>query len=131
MAAFLRLRPGAPGVGDSVITARLLEALARPGCPLCRVLAAATRHHLEALLDERVALPGAHREFRASRGFCGEHAWALPPAALAAQSARGAAMLYAPLLAGLLHHWPDPRRRRRWFAPERPCLLCTVWSEPL
>ena len=126
MAAFLRLRPGAPGVGGSVVTARLLEALARPGCPLCRVLAATAGHHLEALLDERVTLPHAHREFRASRGFCGEHAWALPPAALAAQSARGAAMLYAPLLAALLDRWPDTDRRRRWLTPEQPCPLCAT-----
>src|SRR5687768_1038416 len=126
MAAFLRRLGGAREIGGSVVTARLLEALARPGCPLCRVLAAATGHHLEALLDERVTLPQAHREFRASRGFCGEHAWALPPAALAAQSARGTAMLYAPLLAALLDRWPDPRRRRRWLAPEQPCPLCAT-----
>ena len=40
MAAFLRRRGGARAIGGSVVTARLLEALARPGCPLCRVLAA-------------------------------------------------------------------------------------------
>jgi hypothetical protein len=117
---------GPRGVGNSILTARLLEALARPGCPLCRVLATTTRHHLEALLDERVVLPNAHRDFRASRGFCGEHTWAIPPAALAAQSARGAAILYAPLLADLLDRWPDPDQRRRWLVPMRRCTLCVL-----
>ncbi len=126
MLAFLRRHRGAAEAGNSVLTARMLDALARPGCPLCRVLAATAGHHLAALLDERVTLPHAHRELQASRGFCGEHAWALPPAALAAQSARGAAMLHAPLLAALLDRWPDPGRRRHWLTPERPCPLCAV-----
>lgn len=117
---------GAGVAGDSVLTAQLLDALARPGCPICRVRAITTRHHLAALLDERVILPGAHRLLHYSRGFCGEHTWALPPAALAAQSARGAAMLYAPLLADLLRHWPDPARRRRWLVPRRSCPLCRI-----
>lgn len=112
--------------GNSVLTAQLREALARPGCPLCRVETITTGHHLEALLDERVTLPEAHHALLASRGFCGEHTWALPPAALAAQSSRGAALLYAPLLLDLLRHWINPVEQQRWFTPEEPCPLCRI-----
>lgn len=112
--------------GNSVLTARLLDAVALPGCPLCRVEAATTQHHLEALLDERVTLPEAHQQLLASRGFCAAHTWALLPAALAAQSARGIALLYAPLLNDLLRHWLDPIRRRSWLLPERPCPVCQI-----
>jgi len=112
--------------GNSVLTAQLLDALARPGCPLCRVETITTGHHLEALLDERVTLPDSHHALLASRGFCGEHTWALPPAALAAQSSRGAALLYAPLLLDLLRHWIDPGGPQRWFAPDAPCPLCRI-----
>lgn len=112
--------------GNSVLTAQLREALARPGCPLCRVETITTRHHLEALLDERVTLPQSHHALLASRGFCGEHTWALPPAALAAQSSRGAALLYAPLLLDLLRHWVNPVERQRWFIPAEPCPLCRI-----
>jgi hypothetical protein len=112
--------------GQSVLTARLLDAMTGSGCPLCRVAGRATQHHLESLLDERVTLPEAHARLLRSRGFCTAHTWALPTAALAAQSARGVALLYAPLLNDLLRHWPDPARRRRWFAPERPCPVCQI-----
>jgi hypothetical protein len=112
--------------GNSVLTAQLLDALARPGCPLCRVETITTGHHLEALLDERVTLPDAHHALLASRGFCGEHTWALPSAALAAQSSRGAALLYAPLVLDLLRHWPNPTIQRRWFVPDEPCPLCRI-----
>ncbi|HEY8597403.1 MAG TPA: hypothetical protein VIL85_03165 [Thermomicrobiales bacterium] len=112
--------------GNSVLTAQLREALARPGCSLCRVETVTTRHHLEALLDERVTLPDAHHALLSSRGFCGEHTWALPPAALAAQSSRGAALLYAPLLLDLLRHWTDPGGPQRWFLPDAPCPLCRI-----
>lgn len=112
--------------GSSVLTAQLLEALARPGCPLCRVEGVTTRHHLEAMLDERVTLPDAHHELLASRGFCHEHTWALPAAALAAQSSRGIALLYAPVLTDLLRHWLAPTERRRWFVAEQPCPLCRI-----
>ena len=116
---FERRRPG-----QSVLTARLLDAMALPSCPLCRVAGLAMQHHLETLLDERVTLPEAHRRLLSSRGFCTAHTWALPTAALAAQSARGVALLYVPLLNDLLRHWLDPAARRRWFVPERPCPVC-------
>ena len=112
--------------GQSVLTARLLDAMTLPGCPLCRVAGIATGHHLETLLDERLTLPEAHRRLLSSRGFCTAHTWSLPTAALAAQSARGVALLYVPLLNDLLHHWLDPASRHRWFAPERPCPVCQI-----
>ena len=112
--------------GSSVLTAQLLEALARPGCPLCRVEAVTARHHLVAMLDERVTLPDAHHELLASRGFCHEHTWTLPAAALAAQSSRGVALLYAPVLTDLLRHWLAPAKRLRWFVTDVPCPLCRI-----
>lgn len=124
--SIVRQRFGQWQPGNSVLTARLLDALVQPGCPLCRVEAVTAQHHLEALLDERLTLPDAHQRLLASRGFCAEHSWALLPAALAAQSARGIALLYAPLLNDLLRHWLDPTLRQRWLRPERPCPVCQI-----
>ena len=74
---------------------RLLEACARPGCPVCRCLGEDSARHLATLLHEHVTDHEVRTALRASRGLCNWHAGmlqALPGAAF------GAAIVAADLL---------------------------------
>ncbi|MGQ9568349.1 MAG: DUF6062 family protein [Anaerolineae bacterium] len=55
----------------------LREALAQPGCALCRLEARTADQVVEAILWEQVNDPGLRRRVRLARGFCHEHAWLL------------------------------------------------------
>ena len=55
----------------------LRDALAEPGCAVCRLKADAVDRFLEGLLWESVNDPGKRREIRQARGFCPMHAWGL------------------------------------------------------
>jgi hypothetical protein len=55
----------------------LRDALALPGCVVCRLKAKATDHYLESLLWENVNDPGVRHSIRQARGFCNQHAWEL------------------------------------------------------
>lgn len=90
-----RHAPG-PMTGKFVGYFRLLDACARPGCPVCRCLRDDSLRHLRTLLYEHVTDPGVRAALRAARGFCNWHAAMLldlPDAGF------GAAILSADLLA--------------------------------
>ena len=53
------------------------EALAEPGCAVCRLASNAVDRYLRGLLHESVNDPGVRERLRASRGFCREHSWQL------------------------------------------------------
>ena len=53
----------------------LLEALEKPGCPVCRFMAEYSRSYLTAFFYEQVNDVGIRRKLRHSRGFCNWHAW--------------------------------------------------------
>lgn len=55
----------------------LLEASARPGCPICRVSLAFVRSYLDNTMYERVNDGGVRAELRNARGYCNAHAWML------------------------------------------------------
>ena len=55
----------------------LRDALAQPGCAVCRLKADAADRFLDGLLWESVNDPGRRREIRQARGFCHRHAWSL------------------------------------------------------
>ncbi len=55
----------------------LKDALALPGCPICRVSAEAVNRYLDGLIYEKVNDPGLRAALRESRGFCQRHAWGL------------------------------------------------------
>jgi nucleotide-binding universal stress UspA family protein len=55
----------------------LSDALARPGCAVCRLVANAVDRYLRGLLHESVNNPGVRERLRASSGFCREHSWQL------------------------------------------------------
>ncbi len=55
----------------------LREALAQPGCALCRLRTRTADQVVEALLWEQVNDPALRRRVRLARGFCHAHAWLL------------------------------------------------------
>jgi len=55
----------------------LRDALALPGCPICRVSAEAINRYLDGLIYEKVNDPGLRAALRDARGFCQRHAWGL------------------------------------------------------
>jgi len=55
----------------------LLEACAKPGCPLCRVSLAFVRRYLDNTMYERVNDCGVRAALRDARGYCNTHAWML------------------------------------------------------
>jgi len=55
----------------------LRDALAQPGCPVCRLMARDSEHYLDSLLWESVNDPGVRHKLRQAQGFCHEHAWQL------------------------------------------------------
>lgn len=90
---------------------RLIEACARPGCPVCRCLVAESRAYLSALLYEQVTDPETRRALRLSWGFCNWHTWMLPDVE---SSAFGAAILCEDLVTRALR-----RTRRIRFGTRR------------
>ncbi len=75
---------------------RLVEACARPGCPVCRCVQDAAAGHLRALLDEHVTDPASRARLTEAWGVCATHAAALrrlPEVGL------GVAIVYEGLLA--------------------------------
>jgi len=55
----------------------LRDALAQPGCAICRLKAQAVEHYLGGLLWEGVNDLGVRHSIRQARGLCHEHAWVL------------------------------------------------------
>ena len=53
----------------------LLEALARPGCPICYLAKRTTYRYLDFLSYENVNDPGLRARLRTAHGFCNYHAW--------------------------------------------------------
>jgi uncharacterized protein DUF6062 len=57
---------------------RLLDALGKAGCPVCRCLVEDGRRHLDALLYEQVTDVETRRRLRGAWGLCNWHTWMLP-----------------------------------------------------
>ena len=55
----------------------LREALAQPGCALCKLVSLTVDRYLEALLWESVNDYGLRDRIRRARGFCPEHSRSL------------------------------------------------------
>lgn len=76
----------------------LIETFPKPGCAVCALLLRDVERHLDSILYEYVLDPGTQQSFRASRGLCNTHGWALlrPGAEL------GIATLYERILSDLI-----------------------------
>jgi hypothetical protein len=55
----------------------LRQALAEPGCALCRLLAQTADGYIDSILWELVNDPELRQELNETRGYCREHAWLL------------------------------------------------------
>jgi hypothetical protein len=53
----------------------LRETFAKPGCPVCALIARDVARYLDAILYEFSVDPQIHRVFRAARGLCHVHSW--------------------------------------------------------
>jgi hypothetical protein len=51
----------------------LLKACAKPGCPLCRIIADRAERYIDNMLFEHVSDRGFRAKFRAAGGFCAAH----------------------------------------------------------
>ena len=97
---------------------RLVEACARPGCPVCGCLREVATRHLAAVLAEHVTDPLSRARLAEAWGFCAVHATALremPEVAL------GTAIVYHALVERACRWLDDaaraveaPARRRGW-----------------
>lgn len=97
----------------------LTEAMARPGCFLCRLEQEAVVRGLDSLLHESVNDPGLRARLREGGGFCAEHGHLLAEVG----DAVGVAILMHDAVlsaAERLDQAPGPRRR----APVRPACPC-------
>lgn len=72
----------------------LMEAVGRPGCPICRLADEAGRRFLRSLLYERVSDVDTRDQLRRDGGLCREHTAML----LAIGDALGSSIIYADLL---------------------------------
>ena len=78
----------------------LLEALAQPGCPVCRLVHASVEHFLDSLFYEMVNDAGMRRQLRRSLGFCKEHVHLLLDTQL--RDALGLSIIYQDILGQVL-----------------------------
>jgi hypothetical protein len=66
-------------VARDMVDARLLDALAAGGCPICRVRARSERSTMDAIINERVLDIGFRAELERAHGFCRRHVAELVP----------------------------------------------------
>ncbi len=130
----------------------LRDALAQPGCVVCRLKANSVDRFLDGLLWECVTDPDKRQDIRQARGFCHEHTWRLARAG----AALGTAIILRDVLQDVLRTmdkatfqamppWSlrrayealDPRQRAAattvlvsQLEPQITCLVC-VWAEEM
>jgi hypothetical protein len=97
---------------------RLMDACARPGCPICQCMLADTRHYLDGVLYEHVTDPTTRGHLRDSWGFCNWHGWLLREIPT---SAFGSAILGEDLLRDAIRRFEPPA------APRIAGRLSRIW----
>lgn len=102
----------------------LLDALARPGCPLCALVARTRWRYLDALAYENVNDIAIRAKLRTSLGFCNRHAWYFLEQV---REPFGAAIIYRDLLHTIQHRGVTASDEA--FAPGGPCLACMIERE--
>jgi Family of unknown function (DUF6062) len=103
----------------------IVEALAEPGCALCRVLADFEEREMATFAREGRRVPEARSRFTASGGFCRRHAWLFYRVAATAGSGMPIADIYGQLVERDL----ERLQRARKAGPESlertaPCPAC-------
>ena len=119
-----------PGRRADLVFARVQEALASGGCPVCRLSAHAVQRFLDNFLYERVNDPQTRELIQAAWGFCPQHAWMLPSQR---HPVLGVAIVYRDLvhnlrarLDALVHRAPGdlPRAFRQTLPRPGSCPAC-------
>src|SRR5262245_40696906 len=64
-----------PSAEKSSVYFRLLEALGKSGCPVCRIVEEASASYIDTLFYEQVTDVGVRRKLRQARGLCNWHSW--------------------------------------------------------
>jgi Family of unknown function (DUF6062) len=91
----------------------LVEACAKPGCPVCRCLRESTLRSLDALLYEQVTDPATRASLGRSWGFCAWHAWL-------SREVRNAPLAIALIYQDLLDRVRDPLTATQRELARRP-----------
>jgi hypothetical protein len=122
---------------------KLLEALRKPGCSICRLEQQSVERYLDNQFYENVNSPAWRDRLRTSHGFCREHAWLGVDQRLG--DALGYSIIYHDIVNSVLKQLDAkqrsivPRRRaspRNWLAqvrtaltPRRRCPACEYREE--
>jgi hypothetical protein len=104
----------------------LMDALAEPGCAVCRLSAASADKHVESLLWEGVNDPERREVLRRAQGFCHSHAWSL----VRTGASLGSAIMMRDLLQnalGAMADAVDEAAHGAAHGAERPGLLRRVY----
>jgi len=117
---------------EHTIYHNLLEAMAQPACPVCRLCRRATDAYLDHLLYADVTSIERRADIRAAQGFCAEHAQGL----LQIGRALGIAIIYKDVLDNLLRALPAAPQRSGLFGrpaggplpAATPCPACVYFA---
>jgi hypothetical protein len=105
----------------------IVEALAQPGCALCRVLADFEEREMATFAREGRRVPEARARFHESGGFCRHHAWLFHRVVAGSRSEMPIADIYGQLV----DHDLERLRQARHAGPEAlarsgACAACTA-----
>ncbi len=110
----------------------IVEALAEPGCALCRVLADFEEREMATFAREGRRVPEARSRFTASGGFCRRHGWLFHRVTAQAGSGMPIADIYGHLVARDLERLHTARNAgAESLARARPCPACEAAAAAL
>ena len=128
----------------SVLVGELKEALAKPGCAICRMLARSERHYLWNFLFEGVMDAISRNRVLDAWGFCSDHTWMLAEIDEEAWSGKHLAsgVLYEALVERALKVIAEPAQKHAWtrttltalkdaLTPRKPCRACELRATSL
>lgn len=116
-------RHASSGVDRHIAYHRLLDALERPGCPVCALLAEGTAGWFDSLFREMVNDPEIRLRIRRSLGFCKGHG--------DVAAARGAALGLALIYQDVVEHALERLRRRGSGPGGRALAVCPACEDEL
>ncbi len=117
--------------GKSNLHFDLLDALAQPYCPVCRMIDRDVRQYIDGFFYESLTVVERRAEIRAARGFCSVHG-----SILAGHSRTlGTAIIHQDVINDVLRGIPEPGAKRgllqsvriaveKALRPQRGCVLC-------
>jgi hypothetical protein len=94
----------------------LRNAAEKPGCPLCRIVAARAERYIDNMLFEHVSDRGFRARYRAAGGFCDFHSRGL--------EAFRDGLAVAILGRDILEDRVDSFKKRKPWRPKSPCPVC-------